>query len=105
MDVKVGDIVSKGQKIGAVGSTGRSTGPHLHYEVLKGGKKIDPDSMKELYVNPVVPDYKVASTPQTTSSQGTTIISSVSNNIKGGTIIQKRSQSPSNPPALDGYYN
>jgi murein DD-endopeptidase MepM/ murein hydrolase activator NlpD len=105
MDVKVGDIVSKGQKIGAVGSTGRSTGPHLHYEVLKGGKKIDPDSMKELYVNPVVPDYKVASTPQSTSSPGTTIISSVSNNIKGGTIIQKRSQSPSNPPALDGYYN
>ena len=103
MDVKVGDMVAKGQKIGAVGSTGRSTGPHLHYEVLKGGKKIDPDSMKELYVNPVVPDYKVASTPQSTSGQGTTIVSSVTNNIKGGTTILKSTQSPTYPPALLNY--
>ncbi|WP_252731591.1 M23 family metallopeptidase [Psychrosphaera sp. F3M07] len=40
--VNVGDIVTKGQKIGLMGSTGRSTGPHVHYEVLKGGKQIDP---------------------------------------------------------------
>ena len=96
-------MVAKGQKIGAVGSTGRSTGPHLHYEVLKGGKKIDPDSMKELYVNPVVPDYKVASTPQSTSGQGTTIVSSVTNNIKGGTTILKSTQAPTYPPALLNY--
>lgn len=40
--VKVGEIVSKGQQISLMGSTGRSTGPHVHYEVLKNGKQIDP---------------------------------------------------------------
>ncbi len=40
--VDVGDRVTKGQTIGKMGSTGRSTGPHVHYEVLKRGKQIDP---------------------------------------------------------------
>ncbi|MUH72937.1 M23 family metallopeptidase [Psychrosphaera haliotis] len=40
--VSVGDIVTKGQTVGKMGSTGRSTGPHVHYEVLKRGKQIDP---------------------------------------------------------------
>lgn len=43
--VKEGDIVSPSKPIAFVGSTGRSTGPHLHFEVLKGGKALDPESL------------------------------------------------------------
>ncbi|RKP44291.1 peptidase M23 [Cohnella endophytica] len=39
---KIGDKVRKGDIIGEVGSTGRSTGPHLHYEVLINGEHVDP---------------------------------------------------------------
>jgi murein DD-endopeptidase MepM/ murein hydrolase activator NlpD len=41
-DVEVGDIVAKGQVIGRIGSTGRSTGPHLHYETRIDGEAVDP---------------------------------------------------------------
>lgn len=42
LSVTVGDVVSKGESIAKMGSTGRSTGPHVHYEVLRAGQQIDP---------------------------------------------------------------
>ena len=44
--IKVGKKVRQGQIIGYVGSTGMSTGPHLHYEVIKNGKKINSQKLK-----------------------------------------------------------
>lgn len=40
--VKKGDILDKGKIVGFVGNTGKSTGYHLHYEIIKNGKPIDP---------------------------------------------------------------
>jgi murein DD-endopeptidase MepM/ murein hydrolase activator NlpD len=40
--VAIGDVVTKSQKIAHVGSTGRSTGPHVHFEVYKNGRIVDP---------------------------------------------------------------
>ncbi|MET4048911.1 MULTISPECIES: M23 family metallopeptidase [unclassified Rhodococcus (in: high G+C Gram-positive bacteria)] len=53
MNVGVGDTVAPGDQIGEVGSTGNSTGPHLHYEVRNNGSSIEPVGyLKTLGVDP-----------------------------------------------------
>jgi murein DD-endopeptidase MepM/ murein hydrolase activator NlpD len=53
IDVKPGQQVKRGDIIGYVGNTGSSTGPHLHYEVIKGGEKINPINF---YYNDLTPE-------------------------------------------------
>jgi murein DD-endopeptidase MepM/ murein hydrolase activator NlpD len=43
--VSAGDSLQTGQVLGTVGSTGRSTGPHLHFEVSRNGERIDPEAL------------------------------------------------------------
>jgi murein DD-endopeptidase MepM/ murein hydrolase activator NlpD len=43
IDVRVGQSIRTGQIIGKIGSTGRSTGPHLHYETRVRGDAVDPN--------------------------------------------------------------
>ena len=45
IDVKPGDILAQGDKIGEIGSTGRSTGPHLHWGMTWNGVKVDPEAL------------------------------------------------------------
>ena len=44
--IKTGKKIKQGQIIGYVGSTGMSTGPHLHYEVIVNGKKVNSQKLK-----------------------------------------------------------
>ena len=42
IDVRVGDTVRRGERVGAVGRTGRATGPHLHWSLRWRDAKLDP---------------------------------------------------------------
>jgi murein DD-endopeptidase MepM/ murein hydrolase activator NlpD len=49
VDVRVGDAVAQGQAVGLVGSTGTSTGPHIHFETIVNGSPVDPLMFFERY--------------------------------------------------------
>ncbi len=59
--VRVGDIVKQGQKLGGIGSTGTSTGPHLHWEVKINGKRINPESFQKMNIS--IPGTSGSSSP------------------------------------------
>lgn len=50
MDLQVGDTVNMGQVLGAVGDTGMSTGPHLHFGILIGGEAVEPLAWMKAHV-------------------------------------------------------
>ncbi|HEX8445230.1 MAG TPA: M23 family metallopeptidase [Sphingomonas sp.] len=52
IDVASGDRVTRGQPVGAIGMTGRATGPHLHWAMTWAGRRIDPQPLAGAMVNP-----------------------------------------------------
>lgn len=63
-EVKEGDLVQPGQRIGLVGKTGRVTGPHLHFGVKLDGRWVDPSSVLGLKFFEISPALPVVTEPQ-----------------------------------------
>lgn len=61
-EVKAGQTVTRGQRIGQVGSTGKSTGAHLHYEVLYRGRSVDPINYFFMDLSPAEYDRMIQET-------------------------------------------
>lgn len=64
VDVQIGQLVEKGQQVATLGNTGRSTGPHVHYEVLRHGKHVDPQAYIGLQKNNINGSARTAARSQ-----------------------------------------
>lgn len=68
IDVKKGQRIEQGQRIGAVGATGWATGPHLHFEFRVGGRHVDPRVIAKASETITLPSYAKAQFLQTVAS-------------------------------------
>lgn len=68
IDVKKGQRIEQGQRVGAVGATGWATGPHLHFEFRVGGRNMDPRTIARASEAVTLPNYAKAQFQQTVAS-------------------------------------
>jgi len=68
IDVKKGQRIEQGQKLGAVGMTGWATGPHLHFEFRVGGRHMDPRTIARASEAVTLPNYAKSQFLQTVAS-------------------------------------
>jgi murein DD-endopeptidase MepM/ murein hydrolase activator NlpD len=103
-NISVGTQVDTGQKIGQIGVTGRSSGPHLHYEVFENGGKVDPEKSMVSQVSPLDRNLKL---DKVTSASGVNL-SLFNNNVnirKGDEIYSADSATRESSPFFDKQFN